>query len=259
MWIAGLDALSKPFVHLHTQFNRDIPWSTIDMDFMNLNQSAHGGREFGFICSRMRLARKVVVGHWQDEDVLSRLETWVRAACAVARRSRSQDRPVRRQHARSGRDRRRQGRGPNATGLLGQRLRGGRRGRVCRRRHRCGSRPACGRVRADGTRVADSLGGSAATCGSRCAMRPGSSWACGRFFDQGDFEAFTDTFENLHGLKQLPGIAVQRLMADGLRLWGRRRLEDGGAGAGDEGHGGGAGRRHVVHGGLHVPFRSRPA
>ena len=82
MWIAGLKALDKPFVHLHTQFNRDLPWSTIDMDFMNLNQSAHGDREFGFIGSRMRLNRKVIVGYWQDEDVLSDLATWTRAACA---------------------------------------------------------------------------------------------------------------------------------------------------------------------------------
>ena len=70
MWIAGLQALAKPFLHLHTQFNRDIPWGTIDMDFMNLNQSAHGGREFGFIASRMRMNRKVVVGHWENEGVI---------------------------------------------------------------------------------------------------------------------------------------------------------------------------------------------
>jgi L-arabinose isomerase len=82
MWIAGLNALQKPFVHLHTQFNRDIPWSEIDMDFMNLNQSAHGGREFGFIGSRMRRARKVIVGYWQDDAVLAGLDTWTRAACA---------------------------------------------------------------------------------------------------------------------------------------------------------------------------------
>ena len=69
MWIAGLQALSKPLLHLHTQFGREIPWSTIDMDFMNTHQSAHGGREFGFICSRMRLPRKVVVGHWEDSQV----------------------------------------------------------------------------------------------------------------------------------------------------------------------------------------------
>ena len=74
MWIAGLRALQKPFVHLHTQANRDIPWSSIDMDFMNLNQSAHGGREFGFMVSRMRIERTVIVGYWQDEAVQSRLE-----------------------------------------------------------------------------------------------------------------------------------------------------------------------------------------
>ena len=72
MWIGGLKILNKPMLHLHTQFNRDIPWSTIDMDFMNLNQSAHGDREFGFIMSRMRLNRKVVVGHWQDKNVQQR-------------------------------------------------------------------------------------------------------------------------------------------------------------------------------------------
>src|SRR5512143_1876761 len=82
MWIAGLNSLQKPFVHLHTQFNRELPWSSIDMDFMNLNQSAHGDREFGFIGSRMRLRRKVVVGFWQNDDVLSSLATWMRAASA---------------------------------------------------------------------------------------------------------------------------------------------------------------------------------
>src|SRR5688572_29113819 len=70
MWITGLKILQKPLLHLHTQFNRDIPWNEIDMDFMNLNQSAHGDREFGFMMTRMRLNRKVVVGHWQDKDVL---------------------------------------------------------------------------------------------------------------------------------------------------------------------------------------------
>src|ERR1043165_5353132 len=84
MWIAGLSLLKKPFLHLHTQYNREIPWSEIDMNFMNLNQSAHGDREFGFIGSRVRLNRKVVVGHWQDEEVQSEIGTWVRAACAWA-------------------------------------------------------------------------------------------------------------------------------------------------------------------------------
>ena len=84
MWIAGLTTLSKPFVHLHTQYNTEIPWAEIDMDFMNLNQAAHGDREFGFIGSRLRINRKIVVGHWQDEEVQADLGTWARAACAWA-------------------------------------------------------------------------------------------------------------------------------------------------------------------------------
>src|SRR5580704_14802391 len=80
MWIGGLKILYKPLLHLHTQFNRDIPWSQIDMDFMNLNQSAHGDREFGFMTSRMRMNRKVIVGHWQNEKVIEQINGWTRAA-----------------------------------------------------------------------------------------------------------------------------------------------------------------------------------
>ena len=82
MWIGGLGVLNKPFVHLHTQFGRDIPWDTIDMDFMNLNQSAHGGREFGFIGTRIDIKRKVVVGYWNEPEVLAELGVWARAALA---------------------------------------------------------------------------------------------------------------------------------------------------------------------------------
>ncbi|MGH9652766.1 MAG: L-arabinose isomerase family protein, partial [Bryobacteraceae bacterium] len=82
MWIGGLRRLQKPLVHLHTQFNRDLPWATIDMDFMNLNQSAHGDREFGFIGSRMRLNRHVITGFWQDANVSADLASWSRAAAA---------------------------------------------------------------------------------------------------------------------------------------------------------------------------------
>jgi L-arabinose isomerase len=81
MWIAGLAALQKPLLHLHTQFNRDLPWAEIDMDFMNLNQSAHGDREFGFVQTRMRQSRKIVVGHWSEPGVHERLGAWARAAC----------------------------------------------------------------------------------------------------------------------------------------------------------------------------------
>ncbi|MFN8632154.1 MAG: L-arabinose isomerase, partial [Chloroflexota bacterium] len=82
MWIAGLEMLAKPFLHLHTQFNREIPWADIDMDFMNLNQAAHGDREFGFIAARLRIDRKVVVGHWGDASVQEQVGTWARAASA---------------------------------------------------------------------------------------------------------------------------------------------------------------------------------
>ena len=85
MWISGLKFLQKPLLHLHTQFNRDIPWDSIDMDFMNLNQSAHGDREFGFMMTRMRLNRKVVVGHWQEEQVLKSLGVWMRVAATTCR------------------------------------------------------------------------------------------------------------------------------------------------------------------------------
>ena len=82
MWIGGLRSLIKPFLHLHTQFNRDLPWGEIDMDFMNLNQSAHGDREAGFIHTRLRLNRKVVVGHWSDAQVQDQVAVWMRATRA---------------------------------------------------------------------------------------------------------------------------------------------------------------------------------
>jgi L-arabinose isomerase len=84
MWIGGLGINKKPILHLHTQFNRDIPWASIDMDFMNLNQSAHGDREHGYIYARMRLPRKVVAGHWQENELRRRMGVWMRAAAARA-------------------------------------------------------------------------------------------------------------------------------------------------------------------------------
>src|SRR5690625_2320802 len=83
MWIAGLKALQKPLLHLHTQYNRDIPWQDIDMDFMNLHQSAHGDREYGFIGTRMDIPRRVIVGHWKNKDVTSKMGSWMQSAVAV--------------------------------------------------------------------------------------------------------------------------------------------------------------------------------
>ncbi len=84
MWIKGLQAFHKPLLHFHTQFNKEIPWKTMDMDFMNLNQSAHGDREFGHIVTRLRKNRKVVVGHWQDGKAQKQIAVWMRAAAAWA-------------------------------------------------------------------------------------------------------------------------------------------------------------------------------
>lgn len=84
MWIHGLKVLSKPLLHLHTQYNAEIPWDTMDMDFMNLNQSAHGDREFGHICARMRVRRKVVTGYWKDADTQKRIAVWQRVCAAWA-------------------------------------------------------------------------------------------------------------------------------------------------------------------------------
>ena len=81
MWIAGLNILSKPWLHLHTQFNAALPWGEIDMNYMNLHQSAHGDREFGHIGTRMRIERKVVAGYWRNKDVQQQMDDWCRAAC----------------------------------------------------------------------------------------------------------------------------------------------------------------------------------
>ena len=180
------------------------------MDFMNLNQAAHGDREFGFICSRLRLNRKVVVGHWEDEDVHARLDVWMRAACAWADSQRLQARPLRRQHARGGGHRGRQGRRPAAVRLRGERLR--------RRRPRGEDREGDrrrGRPPHEGVRRALRAQGLEGADGAPCASRPGSRSACARSSRKAASPRFTDTFEDLHGLEQLPGLAVQRLMAEG--------------------------------------------
>ncbi len=114
MWIAGLQALQKPFLHLHTQYGAELPYGAIDMAFMNLNQSAHGDREFAYIVSRLRLPRKTIAGHWQEPGVQARIGAWMRAAAGAHEARTPADHPLRRQHARGGRHRRRQGRGAGA-------------------------------------------------------------------------------------------------------------------------------------------------
>jgi L-arabinose isomerase len=213
MWIGGLNVLTKPTVHLHTQFNRELPWSTIDMDFMNLNQSAHGDREFGHLQTRMQSTRKVVVGFWQDSEVADEIATWARAGCAW------QDAQALRV-ARFG-DNMRQVAVTEGDKVEAQiRLRYSVNG--------YGAGDLADSVRQVGDKDIDALvsnydksyavtkplqaGGK-----QRSSFREAARIELGlrSFLDNGGFKAFTDTFEDLHGLEQLPGISVQRLMADG--------------------------------------------
>ena len=213
MWIRGLNALHKPFVHLHTQFNRDIPWATIDMDFMNLNQSAHGGREFGFMATRMNKARKVIVGHWQAEDVLAELGGWLRTAAAWHD---AQNLKV----ARFGDNMRQvavtEGDKVEAQMRLGYEVNGYGLGDLVQYVNGVSERAVDDLVAIYEAAyiVAEKLQPGGA---QRESLRDAARIELGlrAFLEAGDFKAFTTTFENLHGLKQLPGIAVQRLMADG--------------------------------------------
>jgi L-arabinose isomerase len=213
MWIAGLAALKKPFLHLHTQYNREIPWSEIDMDFMNLNQSAHGDREFGFIGSRMRLNRKVVVGYWQDEDVQASIAAWARAACAWQD---AQGGKI----ARFGDNMREvavtEGDKVEAQIRLGYAVYGYGVGELVQSVRQV-SDDEVDRLLGDyyeQYQVAPALGSDGS---QRQALQEAARIEAGlrRFLEAGGFKGLTTTFEDLHGLAQLPGLAVQRLMAEG--------------------------------------------
>ncbi len=213
MWIAGLQALQKPFVQLHTQFNAEIPWSTIDMDFMNLNQTAHGGREFGFIGSRMRLARKVVVGHWQDNEVLARIDVWMRAAAAWHDAQGAK-------FARFGDNMRQvavtEGNKVSAQMQFGYSVNGYGLGDLVAYVDEVGETAVSNLITIyeESYNVVPELQANGAR---RQSLRDAARIELGMraFLEAGGFKGYTDTFENLHGLKQLPGIPSQRLMADG--------------------------------------------
>lgn len=214
MWIGGLKILAKPMLHLHTQFNRDIPWKTIDMDFMNLNQSAHGDREFGFIMSRMRLKRKVVVGHWKDPKVTEKLDIWLRAACGWhdwqnARFCRFGDNM--REVAVTEGDK------VEAEIKFGYSVNGYGIGDLVSVINETSEQEIAQLTQEyeDSYNVAKSLrkGGDRYN-----ELREAAKIEVGlkRFLTNGNFKGFTDTFEDLNGLVQLPGIAVQRLMNAGF-------------------------------------------
>jgi L-arabinose isomerase len=214
MWIRGLQALQKPLCHLHTQFNRDIPFSSIDMDFMNLNQSAHGDREFGFILSRMRLERKVIVGHWQNPSVLERLNAWTRAAAAFfdwqgARFARFGDNM--RQVAVTEGDK------VEAELQFGYSVNGYGVGDLVSYINGVSEKEIENLVSEYGENY--NLQKELLPKGRKNnALKDAAKIEIGlkKFLKQGNFKGYTNTFEDLHGMVQLPGIASQRLMAEGF-------------------------------------------
>ncbi|RYG25359.1 L-arabinose isomerase [bacterium] len=213
MWISGLSTLTKPVCHLHTQFNRELPWESIDMDFMNLNQAAHGDREAGHLHTRLRLPRKVVVGHWSDPETIERLSAWARVARAWV----------------------------DLNGM-----------KVCRFGDNMrevsvteGDKVAAeikfglsvngygvGDLVAVVKEVSDQDVGSLyetyrdlydlSSLSNEQSVKDAARLELGirRFLDNSGFKAFTTTFEDLHGIAQLPGLACQRLMADGYGFGG---------------------------------------
>lgn len=217
-WISALSALQKPLAHLHTQYNQDIPWAEIDMDFMNLNQAAHGDREFGFMATRMRLNRKVVVGHWRDEEVQERLGVWARAACAWAE---ARDMRI----VRFGDNMRSvavtEGDKVEAQMRLGYQVYGYGVGDLVE--HIKAVSDADLKALIDEYEASYSMTDDLRRGGSRhSSVVEAARIELGirSFLEDGNFKAFTTTFEDLHGMEQLPGISAQRLMADGYGFAG---------------------------------------
>jgi len=213
MWVNGLKNLAKPICHLHTQFNRDIPWSSIDMDFMNLNQSAHGGREYGHILTRMRIQRKVIVGHWEDPEVRSQLAGWAGVAAAW---NEMQNLKV----VRFGDNMRfvsvTDGDKVEAERIFGMSVNTHGIGDLVEVINESTDEAidALCRTYADEYELASELAQGGAQHES---LREAAKIEIGlrRFLEECGYGAFTDTFEDLHGMKQLPGLPVQRLMAEG--------------------------------------------
>jgi len=218
MWINGLKNLNKPLVHLHTQYNDHIPWSEIDMDFMNLNQSAHGDREFGFISTRIQQNRKIIVGHWKEKMVIEKLGRWTRVAAAWTA---SQQMKI----ARLGDNMRQvavtEGNKVSAQIQFGYQVNGYGIGDLVNYIEETTEAEIIHTIQAyedEYIVVPGMLHGE----GQRQSLIEAARIEVGlrHFLTDGDFSAFTDTFEDLHGMRQLPGIAVQRLMAEGYGFAG---------------------------------------
>ncbi|NHC14499.1 L-arabinose isomerase [Motilibacter deserti] len=218
MWIAGLDALQKPLLHLHTQSNVSLPWAEIDMDFMNLNQAAHGDREYAYIESRMGVSRTTVAGHASDPAVADRVATWARAA-----RGRQEARTLK--LARFGDNMR------DVAVTEGDKVEAQIRFGVSVNTY--GVNDLVARVDAMADDAVDALAAEYDEAYDvDPSLRPGGErreslryaarieLGLRSFLEEGGFHAFTSNFEDLGGLRQLPGIAVQRLMADGYGFGG---------------------------------------
>jgi len=214
MWIRGLKALAKPVCHLHTQYNRDIPWKEIDMDFMNLNQSAHGDREFGFMMSRMRINRKVITGHWQDPEVLDELGAWARVAAGW--------------HDWQGARFVRFGDNMRFVAVTdGDKVEAEYKLGFSCNTHGIGDLVSVINGISDAA-VASLVKeyGDAYTISAALLQDPALKDAARielglkTFLEAGNYKGFSDTFEDLHGMIQLPGIAVQRLMKAGYGFAG---------------------------------------
>jgi len=218
MWIGGLKILKKPLLHFHTQFNRDIPWATMDMDFMNLNQSAHGDREFGFIMSRMRINRKVVVGHWQDHESLNKINGWIRAAAGWNDWQGAK-------FARFGDNMR------NVAVTEGDKVEAEIKFGYSVNTFGVGdlaavinavSESAIDQVITEYENSYTLVPALQKDGAQHSSLRDAAKIEIGiqTFLENGNFKGFTTTFEDLHGIVQLPGIAAQRLMTKGYGFAG---------------------------------------
>ena len=218
MWIRGLKILRKPLCHLHTQYNRDIPWKKIDMDFMNLNQSAHGDREFGFMMTRMRTRRKVITGHWKDEMITKKIGVWSRVAAgwhdwqgAKFVRFGDNMRFVAVTEGDKVEAELKFGYSVNTHGVgdLVQFINDVNDKEID---DLCSEYNELFTVTKDLKRKGSSHDSLKQAAKIEIGIR--------KFLEDGNYKGFTDTFEDLHGMAQLPGIAAQRLMAAGYGFAG---------------------------------------
>ncbi|SFQ35636.1 L-arabinose isomerase [Salibacterium halotolerans] len=218
IWIAGLKALQKPLLHLHTQYNAEIPWNDIDMDFMNLNQSAHGDREFGFMTARLDIPRKVVAGHWQQPHVQKRIGRWAKSAVSA-----SEGRKIK--VARFGDNMRNvavtEGDKVEAEAVFGWIVQAHGIGDLVDYVDRVTEEQVDDVVKEYRGRyhIPEDIQNNKEKWD---AVREQARIEAGMeaFLEEGGYTAFTTNFEDLHGMKQLPGLAVQRLMEKGYGFGG---------------------------------------